>query len=189
MDEKFEEILENKCLLFRSSEKDSKKLYFDSKGFYLSNEANEQNEQMKDQPHVYLAWSKDETGHFYVGKSFHKGGKWKRQQAYHLGALAQVILGTNNKKDSTHEAWVVHWFQKDTLEKIQEDLYSIMLKEDVYISFVLPYYDIDESESEYAKDIMQHEVKLEEQRLYYYLKSKEYKLLNTNRIYNLLIKI
>lgn len=52
MEDLFEYIKENNCLLFRSSINDSKKLYFDSHGFHLSSEANEKNEKIKDQPNV-----------------------------------------------------------------------------------------------------------------------------------------
>jgi hypothetical protein len=72
-----EYIKNNSTLLFKNHSKNSLKAIFDSKGFWLSEEAQIVYNKIKNQPHLYVAWTLQNEGYYYVGKSFQNGGRWK----------------------------------------------------------------------------------------------------------------
>lgn len=123
-------------LLFNHLENNTCKAVFDNKGFSFTPETQNIYNQVKNQPHLYVAWTKNENGYYYVGKSFQKGGRWKRQHAYHLGTLAHHLLGTTRYDDQNHTHWNESWMIIDTKINIGNGLYSVELKEEVYISFI-----------------------------------------------------
>ena len=132
-------VSENSKLLFEHINKDSKKATFDNKGFFLSNEAQADYNNIKNQPHLYVAWTNSSLGNYYVGKSFQIGGRWKRQHAYHLGTLAHHLLKTIRYDDQNHSHWIDCWMNSDSMSRIEENKYIIELNHLVYICFI-PFY-------------------------------------------------
>lgn len=129
-------IENNSTLLFKCSSKNSNNAIFDSKGFWLSEEAQIVYDKIKKQPHLYVAWTLQDSGYYYVGKSFQNGGRWKREHAYHLGTLAYHLLDNIRKDDQNHLHWIDAWMIRNTMKKIDKNNYSISLNEAVYICFI-----------------------------------------------------
>jgi len=126
----------NSSILFKGQTLNNQLAIFDSKGFYLSDEAQLLYDKIKNQPHIYVAWTKSKNGYYYVGKSFQIGGRWKRQHAYHLGTLAHHLLNNIRYDDQNHSHWIDHWMHADTIIAIDDNTYMIELKQLVYICFI-----------------------------------------------------
>ena len=123
-------------MLFRHQLNDSLFPIFDNKGFSFTQETKNIYDRIKDQPHLYVAWTRNVNGYYYIGKSFQNGGRWKRQHAYHLGTLAYHLLGSINNYDQNHSHWIQHWTIVDSIKNIHENKFSIKLRKEVYISFI-----------------------------------------------------
>lgn len=135
-----EELLEfisnNSSILFKKSGDKVEYAVFDSKGFWFEPTTQNRYDQIKDEPHLYIAFDKSENGFFYVGKSFQKGGRWKRSHAYHLGTLAHHLLDTLRYDDQNHQHWIDAWMDAQSKDIINNNLYKIRLKQEVYITFI-----------------------------------------------------
>lgn len=129
-------VKENYSLLFQHQKDNQIEAIFDKKGFSFTAEAQNHYNAIKNKPHLYVAWTNQEKGYYYIGKSFQAGGRWKRQHAYHLGTLAHHLLDTIRYDDQNHAHWIVHWMKDKTKVEIDSNLYSIELKKEVYISFI-----------------------------------------------------
>jgi len=108
---------------------------FDNRGFYFSKEAQIVYNQIKDLPHLYVAWTDSEDGFIYVGISNQEGGRWKRYHAYHLGTLAHHLLGTTNNYDQNHQHWIDKWMNIYTLN-LGNNTHQIELFREVKICFI-----------------------------------------------------
>jgi hypothetical protein len=108
----------NSEILFKHKQEDVLAAIFDSKGFYLSQSAAIKYNIIKNEPHIYVAWTKDESGFYYVGKSFQKGGRWKRQHAYHLGTLAYHLNNSIRHDDQNHLHWIEKCMNTNKINKI-----------------------------------------------------------------------
>ncbi len=128
-------IGENSVRLFKTHSEDYLNAIFDEKGFHLSMEAQQKYDQVKSTPHIYIAFTKNVYGHYYIGKSYQNGGRWKRQHAYHLGTLAYHILKTIRYDDQNHQHWIDQWMDLNKVQ-ISTSPFSIYLKEAVYIVFL-----------------------------------------------------
>lgn len=129
-------VSQNSSLLFKHQEENNQIAIFDNKGFYFTEEAQLIYNQIKNQPHLYVAWTNNLNGHYYIGKSFQNGGRWKRQHAYHLGTLAHHLLNTIRYDDQNHAHWIENWINRETLEQIDNNVFSVNLREEIYISFI-----------------------------------------------------
>jgi len=129
-------IKENSTLLFKPHSLNNKLAVFDEKGFFLSKETQSAYDLIKNEPHIYVAWCANSKGFYYVGKSFQKGGRWKRQHAYHLGTLAYHLIGKIRYDDQNHSHWIENWMHPETLNVFDDKTYSIELKEHVHICFI-----------------------------------------------------
>lgn len=129
-------IQQNYSLLFHHQPNNILTAIFDTKGFRFTVDAQNNYNLIKNQPHLYVAWTNNVNGYYYIGKSFQSGGRWKRQHAYHLGTLAHHLLDTIRYADQNHAHWIEHWMDNETLENIDDNLFSIKLNEEVYISFI-----------------------------------------------------
>ena len=127
---------QNYSLLFHHQPNNTLTAIFDSKGFRFTIDTQNNYNLIKNHPHIYVAWTNNENGYYYVGKSFQSGGRWKRQHAYHLGTLAHHLLDTIRYDDQNHAHWIEHWMNNETLTNIDDNLFSISLYEEVYISFI-----------------------------------------------------
>jgi hypothetical protein len=128
-----EYVRNNSSLLFNHEESDTILALFDQKGFSFTPEAQNNYNQIRHEPHLYVAWRKNEYN--YIGKSFQAGGRWKRSHAYHLGTLAHDLLGTIRYDDQNHAHWIEHWMNRDTVE-FGDNQHSIELEEEVFICFI-----------------------------------------------------
>jgi len=127
--------LANPVLLFKTLPGQPILAIFDEKGFFLSDEAKEVYNLVKDLPHIYTARLKSEN-YFYFGISNQVGGRWKRSHAYHLRGLACEILGTKRYDDQDHSLWVDAWFEPFHRQQQTGSNFIIRMKEPVVISFV-----------------------------------------------------
>jgi hypothetical protein len=121
-------------LLFRHLPNNTLASIFDNKGFSFTTETQDNYNRIKNEPHLYVAWTNN--GNYYIGKSFQIGGRWKRQHAYHLGTLAYHLLDSVRYDDQNHAHWIEHWMDKNTKSIIGDNLYTVNLREEVYISFI-----------------------------------------------------
>ena len=121
--------------LFLTEKENDLEAVFDRKGFWIDHETQKIYNGIRNQPHIYVAFTKNKKGYFYIGISNQKGGRWKRSHAYHLGTLAHTFLGTLKNGDQPHFGWVDKWMDEQTINK---DIYpyTVLLKEQVYISFI-----------------------------------------------------
>lgn len=126
-------VKQNSTLLFKHIESEPLTAIFDNRGFWFTDDTQIIYNQIKHQPHIYVAWSND--GFYYVGKSFQQGGRWKRSHAYHLGTLAYHLLDTINQYDQNHAQWINNWMQLETLN-IEHNTFKIKIKKEVFISFI-----------------------------------------------------
>lgn len=110
-------------------------IVFDNKGFLFSDEAQLVYQQIKNSPHLYVAWTDCENGFFYIGKSFQQGGRWKRQHAYHLGTLAHHLLETIRYDDQNHQHWIDNWMDINTIN-LGTSIHNIQLFREVKICFI-----------------------------------------------------
>ncbi len=129
-------VRENSTLLFKQSDENEGDILFDSKGFFFSNAAQNMYDLIKNQPHIYVAWSSNDIGNYYIGKSFQKGGRWKRSHAYHLGTLAHHLLDTINKYDQNHAHWIEKWMDISSLKLMDSEHHLIKLYNPIYICFI-----------------------------------------------------
>ena len=129
-------VRENYSLLFHHEPNNELIAIFDNKGFSFTVEAQNHYNLIKNQPHLYVAWTNDENGYYYIGKSFQLGGRWKRQHAYHLGTLAHHLHDTIRYDDQNHAHWIEKWMNMESLSNIDDNLFSVTLKKEVYISFI-----------------------------------------------------
>jgi hypothetical protein len=129
-------VMKNSTLLFSHLEENNRLALFNNKGFSLSSVTQTIYNKIKNQPHLYVAWSRNENGYYYVGKSFQNGGRWKRQHAYHLGSLAYHLLKTTRYDDQNHAHWIQNWMHDDKIFRVTESQFSIELKDEVLISFI-----------------------------------------------------
>ena len=127
-----EYIKHNNFSLFKTHSENILLAQFDSRGFHFTDEANKSYSQIKNQPHLYVAFG---TKALYIGKSFQAGGRWKRAHYYHLGILAHEVLKTCNPKDQHHGHWIDAWMYRESFT-VGSNCNSIVLKQDVRISFI-----------------------------------------------------
>lgn len=145
-------VRENSSLLFKHAEGNTLLALFDDRGFNLASDAQNAHNRIKNQPHLYVAWTHSENGYYYIGKSFQSGGRWKRQHAYHLGTLAHHLLDNVRNDDQNHSHWIKTWMIGHTVAA-SGDMLSIQLIMEVYICFIpfrvysnQDYMDLEKSE-------------------------------------------
>jgi hypothetical protein len=125
-------IENNSSILFKTSDEKNVKAVFDNRGFWFHEVTQPYYDIIKSQPHIYVAFNKHG---YYVGISDQSGGRWKRQHAYHLGTLAHHLMGTLKSNDQNHLHWIEAWMKIGSL-KLDPIQNTILLKEEVYISFI-----------------------------------------------------
>ncbi len=128
-------VTNNSNLLFKHIENNTLIALFDNKGFKFNNDAQIAYDNIKNHPHLYVAWTNTQNGFFYVGKSFQQGGRWKRSHAYHLGTLAYHLLDTLQDDDQNHQHWIDSWMDIEKLKK-GNDNHKIHLINEVNICFI-----------------------------------------------------
>ena len=171
-------VRSNSKPLFRTTTEDNLLVSFDDKGFQLSDEAKRVYDNIKNDPHLYVAFGSE---WYYIGESFQPGGRWKRGHAYHLGTLAHELLGSKNSVDQKHSHWNQAWMNMTSLQK-SDSGHSIMLNSEVRISFI-PFalygggMDVSTSSRKVVKSI-NHDKQNELIRLYV---QQGYNLLNVQR--------
>ena len=101
----------NYSLLFHHQPNNTLTAIFDEKGFSFTLAAQNYYNRIKNHPHLYVAWTNDKNGYYYVGKSYQIGGRWKRSHAYHLGTLAYHLHNIIRYDDQNHAHWIEHWIQ------------------------------------------------------------------------------
>lgn len=121
--------------LFRTQNGNDLKAIFDKTGFWFDEQTEIIYNQIKNIPHIYVAFTRNKNGHYYIGISNQKGGRWKRSHAYHLGTLSYHLLDTIQADDQNHQHWIDNWMDAETVE-LNIDIKTIMLKEQVYIAFI-----------------------------------------------------
>lgn len=129
-------VKNNSELLFKHLDSSTNLAFFDNKGFSFTDNSQARYNVIKHSPHLYVAWTDSDNGYYYIGKSFQKGGRWKRQHAYHLGTLAHHLLNAIRYDDQNHQHWIDHWMIQNTVEEIGLNQYSIQLKREVKIAFI-----------------------------------------------------
>jgi hypothetical protein len=129
-------VRESSSVLFQHMPNNVLTALFDTKGFNFTLDAKSNYNIVKNNPHLYVAWTNHENGYYYVGKSFQRGGRWKRSHAFHLGTLAHHLHNTIRYDDQNHAHWIEHWMNEETKAIIGNNLFSITLKYEVYISFI-----------------------------------------------------
>lgn len=127
-------VIENSSKLFKGT-KENLQIEFDNKGFWFDPKTEEIYNQIKYSPHLYVAFTKNKSGYYYIGKSSQKGGRWRRNHAYHLGTLAYHLLNCIRSDDQNHQHWIDNWMDISSLNLFTFP-YNIKLKEEVYISFI-----------------------------------------------------
>ena len=128
-------VKNNSVLLFKFNDENSLITIFDEKGFFFSKESESKYASVKNSAHLYVAFTRSKQGNYYIGKSFQKGGRWKRQHAYHLGTLAYHLLNTTRYDDQNHRHWIDNWLNVDLI-RLDHKPFTIGLKEEVYIAFI-----------------------------------------------------
>lgn len=108
---------------------------FDDRGFLFSDKAQAKYNEICDLPHIYVAWVDGNDGFLYIGKSFQKGGRWKRSHAYHLGTLAYHLLNTMQSDDQNHQHWIDSWMKTETM-KLGHSEHFIHLIKEIKICFI-----------------------------------------------------
>jgi hypothetical protein len=164
--------------LFKTTTDDHLLASFDDRGFWFSDEAQSDYNNIRNDPHLYVAFG---NKWYYVGESFQPGGRWRQGHAYHLGTLAHELLGTRRRDDQKHSHWNQAWMEMTSLQ-LSDKGHSIMLKSEVRISFI-PFalygggMDVSTSSRKVVKSI-NHDKQNELIRLYV---QKGYNLLNVQR--------
>lgn len=125
-------ISNNSVLLFKVHEENNQLAIFDHKGFQFSLPASTIYNQIKSQPHLYVAYG---NGFYYIGKSFQANGRWKRNHYYHLGTLAHEILNSIKADEQRHEHWVNAWMLRNTVNLAQAP-FQILLQAEIKIAFI-----------------------------------------------------
>lgn len=125
----------NSVPLFKTISNNPLTAVFDERGFSLSNDAQAKYDIIKYEPHLYIAFSNDNNGTTYIGKSFQIGGRWKRSHAYHLGTLAHHLNNTIRYDDQNHSHWIDAWMDRNTINR-NGAINSIDLKSEVLIVFI-----------------------------------------------------
>lgn len=131
-----EYVKNNSTLLFHHNDKDTRTAIFDRQGFNFTAETQAIYDEIKDQPHLYVAWTKHASGYYYIGNSFQEGGMWQKSDPYHLGKLAYHLLNPTRKDEKNIIHWVEPWIDASTKKNIDENTFSVALREEVYISFI-----------------------------------------------------
>lgn len=108
---------------------------FDNRGFFFAEEAQLEYNQIKNLPHLYVAWTVCEKGLFYVGESNQPRGRWQRSHGYHLGTLAYHLLDTLKPWDQNHQHWIDSWMDVNTLI-LGNNNHNIKLHQEVKICFI-----------------------------------------------------
>lgn len=129
-------VAENSATLFMATDRNDGTIIFDNRGFFFSLNAEERYRLIRNEPHLYVAWTDSPNGYYYVGKSNQKGGRWKRGHAYHLGTLAFHLLDTARYDDQNHQHWIDNWMNQETCQNLGNNQYSISLNWNVKIAFV-----------------------------------------------------
>lgn len=125
-------VRNNSVLLFKVAEGNDHLAVFDNRGFEFSFSATMVYNQIKSQPHLYVAYG---NGFYYIGKSFQSNGRWKRSHYYHLGSLAHEILNTIRADEQRHKHWVDAWMVKTTAD-VSQSPYQIQLQSSISIAFI-----------------------------------------------------
>lgn len=169
-------VEKNSEILFRYLDNNKNLISFDKKGFHFTNEAQIKYNEIKNEPHLYVAFSDD--GVYYIGKSFQRGGRWKRQHAYHLGTLAHYLLNTMRYDDQNHQHWIDHWMKPETINEIIPNEYTMLLKSIVRISFI-PFQLYAQKDFKILDKLSIRKINSDyEKKLIEYCKSRNTKLLN-----------
>ncbi len=128
-------FIQNNSVPLFESDNSGTVAFFDDKGFNFSELASVKYKELCDFPHLYIAFTRNKKGFYYVGKSYQRGGRWKKQHAYHLGTLAYHLLNNIRGDDQNHFHWIESWMDPES-KKTTRLPYSITLKERVYITFI-----------------------------------------------------
>lgn len=129
-----EYVKNNSETLFKSV-KSNNAIIFDNRGFFFSDEAQNKYDQIKNTPHLYVAWTEHIKGFNYIGISNQPRGRWQRSHAYHMGTLAYHLLETLNKYDQNHKHWIDNWMQIESLN-LGDNEHNINLNQEVKICFI-----------------------------------------------------
>ena len=121
--------------LFKKNPEKSLTAIFDKEGFWFDSRTENIYNQIKGKPHIYVAFTNNQNGYYYIGISNQNGGRWKRTHAYHLGTLAYHLLDTIRYDDQNHKHWIDSWMDENTFQ-LNENINSIQLKEEVLIAFL-----------------------------------------------------
>jgi hypothetical protein len=169
-------IKENSYPLFKTIGNNNLCALFDKKGFEFSELAVTAYNEIKSQPHLYVAYG---NGFSYIGKSFQKNGRWKRGHYYHLGTLAHELLPDLLKNDEQrHDHWIAAWMILDSLN-ICSAPFSINLRDEIKIAFI-PFvqYSNGVGHEKMCKQEIRHVNKIKEVELIRFLRSEGIQLLN-----------
>ncbi|MFC5192895.1 hypothetical protein ACFPIK_14055 [Algoriphagus aquatilis] len=170
-------IVSNSSLLFTYTDENPLKTKFNKKGFFFSHEAEQKYSLIKNKPHIYFAWS-ESSKDIYIGKSFQKGGRWKRGHSYHLGTLAYHLLNNLKPYDQNHQHWIDKWMCVETFKEVSETDFEIFLKNKILITF-LPfemYHSIDPDKL--TKKEIKKINKEQEEKLIFFFQENGFSLLN-----------
>lgn len=135
MEQILEYVRQNSYRLFKHSENNILEALFDNKGFFFESQTDLIYRSIRNEPHLYVAYSTDEIGFYYIGKSYQNGGRWKRSHAYHLGTLAYHLTSNMRYDDQNHQHWIDNWMQIETLN-LGINNHSIKLSREVKICFI-----------------------------------------------------
>lgn len=176
-------VKNNSQTLFKSVDT-MNNIVFDNRGFLFSDKAQAKYNEICDLPHIYVAWVDGNDGFLYIGKSFQKGGRWKRSHAYHLGTLAYHLLNTMQSDDQNHQHWIDSWMKTETM-KLGHSEHFIHLIKEVKICFI-PFEIYSEKELSKLDSIEIREInkKIETTLIQSYL-NDGFKLLNVQNNINL----
>lgn len=129
-------VKNNSTILFKCYNENPLEAIFDQKGFFFSDETHNIYNAIKNEPHLYVAWMNTQDKHMYIGKSNQNGGRWKRSHAYHLGTLAHHFFDNIKKDDQNHAHWIDNWMNRGLMQEVNDGIYSVPLKSEVYICFI-----------------------------------------------------
>lgn len=128
-------VEKNLVPLFKTLSNEHLTAIFDEKGFFFSSAAEAKYNLIKSEPHLYIAFTKDNIETMYIGKSFQKGGRWKRSHYYHLGTLAHHLQNSIIKGDQNHSHWIDAWMNVNSIKRVG-NTNSIDLKSEVFVVFI-----------------------------------------------------
>lgn len=129
-------VLNNSVHLLRNIPNIESIKIFDNRGFWLSEQAQLLYNEIRNEPHLYVVNTSDNSG-WYIGKSFQKGGRWKRSNAYHLRDLSCNILQIfPNQGNQNHLHWIENWFDLKSLNQIESNCFKINQVKEIKICFI-----------------------------------------------------